>query len=125
MPKEFQSSRPIYMQIVDQIIINILQGKQRRNAKLLSVREMAIEMGVNPNTLQRAYGELERMGVVETKRGQGTFVVDNPNLFEQLRCNMQAEIVGQYVEEMKKLGVSNSEMINLVKSFLEGDAYDH
>ncbi|WP_017473580.1 GntR family transcriptional regulator [Amphibacillus jilinensis] len=120
MSQEFQASKPIYMQIVDQIIIDILQGTQKVGDKLWSVREMAVKMGVNPNTIQRAYAELERMGAVETRRGQGTFVINNPELFATIKLDMQREIINRYVIDMKQLGVSSVEMIDQLKAFVEG-----
>ncbi|MBM7542609.1 GntR family transcriptional regulator [Amphibacillus cookii] len=121
MVQEFQASKPIYMQIVDQIIIDILQGTQKVGDKLSSVREMAVKMGVNPNTIQRAYAELERMGAVETRRGQGTFVINNPELFATIKLDMQREIINRYVKDMKQLGVSSIEMIDQLKAFVEGE----
>ncbi|WP_420827545.1 GntR family transcriptional regulator [Amphibacillus cookii] len=109
------------MQIVDQIIIDILQGTQKVGDKLSSVREMAVKMGVNPNTIQRAYAELERMGAVETRRGQGTFVINNPELFATIKLDMQREIINRYVKDMKQLGVSSIEMIDQLKAFVEGE----
>lgn len=120
MSKEFQSSKPIYMQIVDSIVIDILQNKQKPAEKLPSVREMAVKMGVNPNTIQRAYGELERMNVVETRRGQGTFVLDNAILLDELKTSMQKEIIENYVEQMLEIGVSNKDMIEQLQNYLEG-----
>ncbi|MCZ0701634.1 GntR family transcriptional regulator [Natronobacillus azotifigens] len=120
MSKEFQSSKPIYMQIVDSIVIDILQNKQKPAEKLPSVREMAVKMGVNPNTIQRAYGELERMNVVETRRGQGTFVLDNATLLDELKTSMQKEIIENYVEQMLEIGVSNKDMIEQLQNYLEG-----
>ena len=77
MGADFHASKPIYMQIADKIIQQMVRHELKSGAKLPSVREMAIQTGVNPNTIQRTYAELERMAIVETKRGQGTFVVEN------------------------------------------------
>ncbi|MDL4839743.1 GntR family transcriptional regulator [Aquibacillus rhizosphaerae] len=121
MSSEFQSSQPIYMQIVDRIIIDILQEKQSLGGKMPSVREMAIKMGVNPNTIQRAYSELERMDIVETRRGQGTFVLENDDLLDQLRDSMQKEFIENYVQKMKEIGASNQQMISQLKRYLKED----
>ena len=85
MGKEFQASKPIYMQIVDKINQQIVRKELKPGDKLPSVREMAVQSGVNPNTIQRTYTELERMAIVETKRGQGTFVVDNEKVIQELK----------------------------------------
>lgn len=120
MAKEFQSSKPIYMQIVDKIVIDILQNKQGTGEKLPSVREMAVKMGVNPNTIQRAYGELERMSVVETRRGQGTFVLENHTLLNEIKRSMQEEIIENYVEQMLEIGASKGDMIQQLQCYLKG-----
>lgn len=120
MAKEFQSSKPIYMQIVDKIVIDILQNKQGTGEKLPSVREMAVRMGVNPNTIQRAYGELERMNVVETRRGQGTFVLENHTLLNEIKRSMQEEIIENYVEQMLEIGASKGDMIQQLQCYLKG-----
>lgn len=120
MSIEFQSSKPIYMQIVDKIVIDILQNKQGTGEKLPSVREMAVRMGVNPNTIQRAYGELERMNVVETRRGQGTFVFENQTLLNEIKRSMQKEIIENYVEQMLEIGASKGDMIEQLQCYLKG-----
>lgn len=119
MGEEFQVSKPIYMQIFDKIMIEIIQGKQNPGKKLPSVREMAVQMGVNPNTIQRTYTELERVGIVETRRGQGTFVSGNSQMQEELAGNMRAEAIETFIRKMQELGVGKSEIINLIKTHLE------
>ncbi|MDQ0231716.1 GntR family transcriptional regulator [Metabacillus malikii] len=125
MPDEFQSSKPIYMQIVDKITVDIVRGKQKIGDKLPSVREMAVQMGVNPNTVQRTYSELERMGIVETKRGQGTFVVENEDLLSEVRGSLQNKIIQNFVEKMEEMGVTKQEMMAYLKQYLEEDSYDN
>ncbi|CAM3961679.1 GntR family transcriptional regulator [Mesobacillus zeae] len=118
MGEEFQSSKPIYMQIVDRIIIDIVQGKQQPGDKLPSVREMAVQMGVNPNTIQRTYTELERMNVVETRRGQGTFVSENGELMEQIARSMQDELIGSFIQRMEEIGVGKTQVIALLQRYM-------
>lgn len=119
MGEEFQVSKPIYMQIVDKIMIDIIQGKQEFGEKLPSVREMAVQMGVNPNTIQRTYAELERMGIVETRRGQGTFVLSNELMQNELSTKMQAEVIDTFIRKMQELGVAKNELIHLLKTHLQ------
>ncbi len=121
MTEEFQSSKPIYMQIFDRIVINIVRGHQKFGEKLPSVREMAVQMGVNPNTIQRTYSELERMSIVETRRGQGTFVVENPGLMEEMRHTLQTEVMETFVQKMEEIGVSKDQMIIRLQQYLEED----
>ncbi|MFJ7728704.1 GntR family transcriptional regulator [Neobacillus sp. NPDC097160] len=125
MATNFETSKPIYMQIVDTIFQRIVRGEIGPGEKLASVREMAIHSGVNPNTIQRSYAEMERMGVVETKRGQGTFVIEGEIIVERLRHTMQTEIISQFVKSMEELGISRQQMISRLESFLkEGEQND-
>lgn len=122
MGEEFQASKPIYMQIVDKITNEIVQGKKLPGEKLLSVREMAVQMGVNPNTIQRSYSELERLNIVETRRGQGTFVSDNTALMEELGRNMQDEIIKSFIQKMEEIGVDKRHLVQLLQQYLgEGE----
>lgn len=119
MVEEFQVSKPIYMQIVDKIMIDIIQGKQGSGEKLPSVREMAVQMGVNPNTIQRTYSELERMGIVESRRGQGTFVTGNHQMQDELAGKMQTEVIDTFISKMQELGVGKNELVSLLEKYLE------
>jgi GntR family transcriptional regulator len=118
MGEDFQASKPIYMQIVDKITSEIVKGKRQPGDKLPSVREMAVQMGVNPNTVQRTYAELERLGIVETRRGQGTFVSDNKGLTEELGRNMQDEIIKSFIQKMKEIGVDKKQLVRLLQHYL-------
>lgn len=119
MTEEFQATRPIYMQIVDKILQKIARGDLLPSEKLPSVREMAIRTGVNPNTIQRTYSELERMKIVETRRGQGTFITDNDDVLDGMKRNMQNEIVDVFISNLKELGMSEHEMVEHLISYLQ------
>ncbi|QQZ10757.1 GntR family transcriptional regulator [Heyndrickxia vini] len=125
MTEEFLATKPIYLQIADRIFQQIVRGELCPGDKLASVREMAIQTGVNPNTIQRTYGEMERMGIVETKRGQGTFVTEKTEVLDHLRNRMQTEIVQTFVESMRKIGITKDEMVNGLEQYLrwEDDGY--
>ncbi|QED48748.1 GntR family transcriptional regulator [Cytobacillus dafuensis] len=120
MGEEFQASKPIYMQIVDKINQQIIRGDLLPGNKLPSVREMAIQTGVNPNTIQRTYSELERMEIVETRRGQGTFVTENDNLIKELKVRLQMEIIEAFFNNMKELGFSDEEMLSGLEFYIKG-----
>lgn len=124
MTEEFHATKPIYLQVVDRICYSIVRGEIKSGDKLPSVREMAVEMGVNPNTIQRTYAEIERDGIVETKRGQGTFVKKDPALISSLRMRIQTEIMETFVDNMKEIGLTKPEMLAAVQVFLKerGDA---
>ncbi len=119
MAKEFKTSKPIYLQIADHVFQKIIREELKPGDKLPSVREMAVLMGVNPNTIQRTYSEMERMGVVETRRGQGTFIVENSEIITELKQTIQLEVISSFVKKMKDLGFSKEEMIANLKSYLE------
>lgn len=118
MAKEFQASKPIYLQIADHLSSQIVRGEMKAGEKLPSVREMAIESGVNPNTIQRTYSEMERMGIVETKRGQGTFVTENEQVLQALKIRLQADIIGGFVKSMEELGFSEEDIIQGLQQYL-------
>lgn len=117
MAKEFEASKPIYLQIVDHLASQIVRGERKPGEKLPSVREMAVESSVNPNTIQRTYSEMERMGIVETKRGQGTFVTENEQVLQALKIRLQTEIIGGFVKSMEGLGFSQDDMIQGLQQF--------
>ena len=120
MGEAFQSSKPIYMQIADKICQQIIRNDLHPGDKLPSVREMAIQTGVNPNTIQRTYSELERMEIVETKRGQGTFVVKNDQMIGEIKQEWQSEIISTFVNSLKELGFTKEEIIKSLHDYFAG-----
>ena len=114
MDLEFDDKMPIYLQIMDRIKQDIVTEKLKANDKLPSVREMAIHLKVNPNTLQRAYQELERLGIVYTQRGMGTFVREGENMVQDLKQQMAKEIMDSFILGMKRLGFSEREIIEKI-----------
>ncbi len=117
----FDATQPIYWQLAQRIRRQIVRGDLKPGEKLPSVREMAVESGVNPNTVQRTYSELERMEIVETRRGQGTFVTEQTHILEQLRDQLKEEQIRRFVRDMEEMGYSNEEMIEGLKDFLTND----
>ncbi len=114
----FDESVPIYTQIMKSVLWDVATGALLPGDKLLSVRDFAKQAKTNPNTVQRAYAELERMGVVETQRGQGTFVSASPEIAREVRSEMTAAAVESFVEEMRRLRYSDSDIISLVSQQL-------
>ncbi|WP_125152954.1 GntR family transcriptional regulator [Clostridium rectalis] len=115
----FDDKTPIYIQIMDYIKQGIVSGKLNRGDKLPSVREMATKFRVNPNTLQRAYQELERQGITYTQRGTGTFVKEDENMVDELKNNLASNIVNSFIEGMKKIGFSNEDIIKVISKKLK------
>ncbi|WP_113927442.1 GntR family transcriptional regulator [Bacillus sp. P14.5] len=121
MTEEYKAAKPIYMQIADKIIVSIVRRELTPGEKLPSVREMAVKSGVNPNTIQRTYSELERMEVVETKRGQGTFVTEQEELFQELKNKVQREIMDSFIDSMRQLGISEKKILEDLSSYIQGE----
>ncbi|OEH92781.1 GntR family transcriptional regulator [Bacillus solimangrovi] len=119
--ENFQATKPIYMQLADRINHKIVRNELRAGEKLKSVREMAIESGVNPNTVQRTYSELERMNIVETKRGQGTFVTTNEAKLISLREELKNDHISRFIEQMTEMGFSKKEMVNGLQEYIIGE----
>jgi GntR family transcriptional regulator len=119
MTVKYDADKPIYLQIIDRISKEIVRGVLKPGDKLPSVREMAIQSGVNPNTIQRTYSEMERMEIVETKRGQGTFVTENEGMLMRLKKDMETKVVESFVQSMREIGASKREMVESVERFLE------
>ena len=114
----FKNDLPIYMQIMDIIKIQIVNGEFKPGEKLLSVREEASQLKVNPNTVQRAYQELENEGLVETRRGMGTFIKDEENLISDLRKDLAKKTVSEFIFAIKQLGLSREEIMSLIEDEL-------
>lgn len=112
---KFESNLPIYVQIVDYIKRQIIKKELKEGDKLPSVRDIATELKVNPNTIQRSYQELERENLVFTQRGMGTFVTEDSNILNELKRNMATNMVNDFVENMKEIGFNIDEMIDLIK----------
>ncbi|MFC7392362.1 GntR family transcriptional regulator [Scopulibacillus cellulosilyticus] len=129
MVEEFNPSTPIYLQLANRICRQIIRNELSPGDKLPSVRGMAVHSGVNPNTVQRTYRELEGMEIVETRRGQGTFVTENETILNDMREHLKEEHISQFVQDMKEMGYTVNEMLEGLKQYVaqlseEGDSND-
>ncbi|MBQ7436414.1 MAG: GntR family transcriptional regulator [Oscillospiraceae bacterium] len=115
MEWKFRSDLPIYSQLVDQIKLGIVSGSLLPGERLMSVRDMATEAGVNPNTMQRALQELERDGMVYSQRTAGRFVTENMQVIEREKKKLAEEQIRSFLEAMKKLGYRQEEIPALLK----------
>lgn len=109
--------RPICPQICEQLCARIAKGEFAPDQRLMSVRDVAVAAGVNPNTVQRAFEQLETQGVLHSERGAGWFVGSNPEAAELLRQNMAREKVSGFFTEMAGLGLSPEDIKNIVKEW--------
>lgn len=115
MEWKFRSDLPIYSQLVEQIKLGIVSGNLLPGERLMSVRDMATEAGVNPNTMQRALQELERDGMVYSQRTAGRFVTENMQVIEREKKKFAEEQIRSFLEAMKKLGYQREEILSLLK----------
>ena len=107
--------------MVEQIKLQILSGHYRPGERFPSVRELATEAAVNPNTMQKALAELEREGFVYSKRTSGRFVTDNKELIENERKNLVKDNVKKTLDTLINLGYTNDEILSLVEEILRED----
>ncbi|EAC8476373.1 GntR family transcriptional regulator [Listeria welshimeri] len=114
MNPTFQADKPIYSQISDWMKKQMITGEWKGDDKLPSVREMGVMLSVNPNTVSRAYQELERAGYIYAKRGMGSFVTSDKAIFEQLKKELAEEITDRFLEEARSIGLDNEAAIELL-----------
>lgn len=121
MPWNLTSDRPIFMQIIEIIQLEIISGKYRPGDKLPSVRDFASEAAVNPNTMQKALSELERSGLVYSQRTSGRFITEDVKMIEELKSSLAKEKIHEFLENMQKLGFQKEETIRLMTETLKGE----
>lgn len=102
----FDNERPIYIQLVEMIRIDIVSGKFKKGQKLPSVRELALMLKVNPNTMQKALVELEDEKLIYTERTNGKYVTKDEKLIEKIKKQLAQEKVNNYLNSMKNIGIS-------------------
>lgn len=121
MEWQFDNSMPIYTQLVDKIKLAIVSGEYARGQRLPGVRELAAEAGVNPNTMQRAFAELERLELVYTQRSSGRFVTEDTAVIENTKTALAREQVQSFKASMLRLGYTAEDIIRLLKGSEEED----
>lgn len=119
MPYEFDSARPIYSQLGEVITRQIISGGFAPGQKLPGVRELAMQYGVNPNTVQRTMTELERQGLVYSERTAGRFVSQDEALIAQTRRNIAKSYAAAFLSQMNQLGITREEAQQLLKEMYE------
>ena len=119
MPWNLDSDRPIFIQIIDRIQADIIAGCYQPGDKLPSVRELAQDASVNPNTMQKALSELERTGLVYSQRTSGRFITEDREMIRALREQQGQQIALHFLENMKKLGYGKDEILALLTQLLE------
>lgn len=114
--QHFDTNIPIYIQVVESIKMQIMNGTLRPGDKIASVRELAQDLSVNPNTVQKAFAELERQGFIRTERAVGRYVAENQELIDECKEQVVKEKTKVFVEQMELLGLSIKDVIDYLKS---------
>ncbi|AWZ47437.1 GntR family transcriptional regulator [Clostridiaceae bacterium 14S0207] len=116
---KFSQNTPIYTQIMNFIKGKVINGELNPGDKVPSVRELSSQLKINPNTIQRAYGELEREGITYTQRGMGTFIVEDDFIITKLKKHMAQNIIDEFIIQMNNLGFYDESIITLISQNLK------
>jgi len=119
---KFTGDRPIYVQIVEQIQLKILSGEFQPGQKIPSIRDLAAEAAVNPNTMQKAMGELEATGLVHAQRTSGRFITEDTEKIAKIRRHYAEQSVLDFIRQMQGLGYDTEEMITLVSAIIKEES---
>ena len=111
---------PIYRQIIQQIEYAILSGRMKPGDRLPTIRSLAVELKINPNTIAKAYGELEIRGILVTQVGSGTYISDKkPEPQDESLKHKVQELVGRFTRDMKSLGIEKRDLVQLINAYEE------
>lgn len=121
MKWHFTNDAPIYSQLMEQIKVGIVTGEFTPGSKLPSVRDIAMEAGVNPNTMQRAMAELEREGLVYSQRTSGRFVTEDELVIQRLKHSLALGHVENFLNSMRSIGFSRDEIVALLSQGTESE----
>lgn len=122
MPWDLDNNRPIYLQLMEKIQQDIISGVYHAGDRLPSVRELALEASVNPNTMQKALSELERNGLVHTQCTSGRFITEDKTMLKQLKTELAAVHIQDFLNTMKQLGFPPEEILELIEKTIKEDA---
>ena len=125
MQWQFSNDAPIYTQLIQQVKVGIVTGAFPPGERLPSVRDMATEAGVNPNTRQRALAERERDGLVYSQRTAGRFVTEDNTMINTAKRSLAERHVKTFLEAMLRLGFQKDEIIDLISKELGEEEADH
>lgn len=112
---DYQSRTPIYEQIIKQIEKYVALGILKPKEQIPSIREMAGTLGINPNTVKKAYSELENKGVIQTFSTKGTFISDNVDEIKKINIESKIDEIKGIIAELEKLGITKDEIIENLK----------
>ncbi|MBN1776993.1 MAG: GntR family transcriptional regulator [Clostridiales bacterium] len=119
MAWQFDPDRPIYKQLRERILLKIVSGAYGAGAQLPTVRDLAEEAAVNPNTLQKALSELERDGLVHAQRTSGRFVTGDKALIKQAKNDLAKEQIDLFLKKMAAIGYNRQDAVVLIQTIEE------
>ena len=121
MSWNLSKERPIYIQLVEQIKLQILSGHYRPGERFPSVRELATEAAVNPNTMQKAFTELERTGLVFSQRTTGRFITEDTSMIDELKSTLAKDKITELLSFMQQLGFQENEILAMIGQTMKGE----
>ena len=125
MDYRFNDNIPIYIQLVEMIKTDIVSGKYQPGDKLPAVRDMAMELGVNPNTVQRAFSELEREDLVKSDRTNGRYVTDDKKKIRKLLKVLSEKYIDELFEKLNSLGMSDGQIVKMINNERKKNKWKH
>ena len=116
------SGRPIYAQIIERVQLDIITGHYKPGEKLPSVRDLASEAAVNPNTMQKALCELEQSGLLYTQRTSGRFITEDTELIQRMKTTLATMQVREFIHKMRQIGLDDTEILQLIQTIMKEEA---
>ena len=124
MQWKFDGNAPIYTQLVDQMKLGIVSGEWIPGQRIPAVRELAVDAGVNPNTMQRALQELERQGLMFSQRTSGRFVTEDREMIEDAKRTLANRHISAFIRQMQALGYTRQEIVAMLEESDRGEEHD-
>ena len=118
MSWNLDSQRPIYAQIIERVRLDIITGRYAPGSRLPSVRELAAQAAVNPNTMQKALSELESGGLIYAQRTSGRFVTEDLEKIRRAKEQLASMQIREFIVRMKKLGLTREEIMSLFQQII-------
>ena len=114
---DFDNERPIYLQLKEKLKIMIVSGKYKLGEKIPSVRELALHIKINPNTVSKALTELENEKLIYTERTNGKFVTDDKDLINKIKKELSNDIINKFLLDMQSLGITYNDALNYLQEY--------
>ena len=121
MPWNLDDDRPIYLQLMERIQHDIISGFYKQGDKIPSVRDLALDAAVNPNTMQKALSELERAGLVYSQRTSGRFITEDEQMIKKMKMDLASDHIRHFFEQMRHLGFTDSETLEMIEETIKGE----